>query len=134
MVGGGVLKVFAMAEVRIGTVPLAEPAEEIRALLLRLCCAVLGRESAGVFGCEVMLSDADTDRCRFFFGFVGVHPLFLWARWMPTVFCQLMLPSIIYTPKNCTRYTSRALGFEVRVLYMCIYCTPFSRQHVHSKK
>lgn len=42
-----------MAEARIGSVPLAEPAEEVRALVLRLCSAVLSGKSAESFGCEV---------------------------------------------------------------------------------
>ncbi len=42
-----------MAETRIGSVPLLEPAEEMRALLLRLCSAVLRGKSAEAFGCEV---------------------------------------------------------------------------------
>lgn len=46
-------QVFGMAEKRIGEVPLVEPAEEVRALLLRLCCAVLARNSAETFGNEV---------------------------------------------------------------------------------
>lgn len=51
--GGGEEQVFAVAEARVGAVPLVEPAEEIRALLLRLCCASLAKESARGFGCEV---------------------------------------------------------------------------------
>eukprot|EP00752_Nemacystus_decipiens_P002612 g2445.t1 len=46
-------QVFSMAEARIGSVPLAEPAEEVRALVLRLCSAVLRGKSAETFGCEV---------------------------------------------------------------------------------
>lgn len=42
-----------MAEARIGSVPLIEPAEEVRALVLRLCGAVLIGKSAETFGCEV---------------------------------------------------------------------------------
>lgn len=47
-------QVFAVAEARVGAVPLVEPAEEIRALLLRLCYAVLARDSAFGFGNEVL--------------------------------------------------------------------------------
>ncbi|CAM9268980.1 unnamed protein product [Ectocarpus sp. 13 AM-2016] len=60
-------QVFSMAEVRIGSVPLVEPAEEVRALLLRLCGAVLRGNSAEMFGCEIageacgVLSAALTD-------------------------------------------------------------------------
>lgn len=42
-----------MVEARVGVVPLVEPAEEIRALLLRLCFAVLARDSAEAFGHQV---------------------------------------------------------------------------------
>ena len=41
-----------MVETRVGAVPLIEPAEEVRALLLRLCCAVLARGSAETFASE----------------------------------------------------------------------------------
>ena len=41
-----------MVETRVGAVPLIEPTEEVRALLLRLCCAVLGKDSAETFGIE----------------------------------------------------------------------------------
>ena len=41
-----------MVEARVGAVPLVEPAEEVRALLLRLCCALLERGSAETFGHE----------------------------------------------------------------------------------
>lgn len=46
-------QVFSMAETRVGVLPLAEPAEEIRVLLLRLCCAIVSRNSAEAFGREV---------------------------------------------------------------------------------
>eukprot|EP00903_Cladosiphon_okamuranus_P019980 g18356.t1 len=46
-------QVFCMAEARIGSVPLVEPAEEVRALVLRLCSSLLRRKSAETFGCEV---------------------------------------------------------------------------------
>lgn len=49
-------QLFAMAEARVGSVPLIEPAEEIRALLLRLCNALLRRESSNMFGGEVMIT------------------------------------------------------------------------------
>ncbi|CAM9230591.1 unnamed protein product, partial [Laminaria digitata] len=60
-------QLFSMVEARVGAVPLVEPAEEVRALLLRLCCAVLGRGSAETFCCEIageacgVLSAALTD-------------------------------------------------------------------------
>eukprot|EP00904_Undaria_pinnatifida_P011354 jgi/Undpi1/7349/HiC_scaffold_22.g09822.m1 len=60
-------QVFSMVETRVGAVPLIEPTEEVRALLLRLCCAVLGKDSAETFGIEIageacgVLSAALTD-------------------------------------------------------------------------
>lgn len=50
-----VLQLFPMAEQRIGSVPLVEPAEEVRALVLRLCSALLRGKSAEIFGCEVSI-------------------------------------------------------------------------------
>ncbi|CAM9495550.1 unnamed protein product, partial [Scytosiphon promiscuus] len=60
-------QLFPMAGTRIGSVPLVEPAEEVRALVLRLCGALLRGKSAESFGSEVaeeacgILSAALTD-------------------------------------------------------------------------
>lgn len=79
---------FAVAEARVGAVPLVEPAEEIRALLLRLCCTSLAKESARGFGYEVP-TVPNTLFCIEFESFlviIGRKMAYLWSRSYLTCF------------------------------------------------
>ncbi|CAM9284235.1 unnamed protein product, partial [Choristocarpus tenellus] len=54
------LQVFPMVEARLGVLPFLEPAEEIRAQLLKLCISLLSRESGAAFGSKVAGSACGT--------------------------------------------------------------------------